>query len=258
MVKLESYLIMRKNDWIGLGASVLLHLLVILGLGLVAVAAAEPEQLGYIEVDFGPLTEGRPVRVAEETQPEVPEVENEKPPQPEPQAAPPEEAKPVDLPDQPAEVVEEEVVEAPQTETIAPQQQNSEAEVRKPEPKPEQNTVKPLGGGNTGGTTGAAQGDAGSGNDEQKAAPFDIEGLNRTPVYTPLPQYAEKVNAVIKVRVFVDPRGNVASVIPVQKGSPSLDQAVIQAVRRWRFNPLPAGAPQQNQPGTITFRFRLE
>ena len=76
------------------------------------------------------------------------------------------------------------------------------AEVAEPEPQPEvKPAVQPLGGGDTGGTTGENAGTPGPGEDEEKSSPFNIEGLNRSAVYSPLPQYAEKVNAVIKMRI---------------------------------------------------------
>jgi protein TonB len=77
-------------------------------------------------------------------------------------------------------------------------------------------------------------------------------------VRAPLPRYAEKVNAVIRVRVTVDPQGRIVRRLPLMKGNPALEQAVMEALARWRFNALPPDAPQENQTGTITFAFRLE
>lgn len=251
---------MTNNDWIGLSISIAIHVLVVLLFGFVTIAASEPQTLGYIEVDFGPLSEGRPVRRAVETEPEVTEQRPDRnvDPQPKPPAAPPEEAKPVDLPDQPENIVEEEAVQAPETETISPEEQNNKADITADEPVPEQNAVRPLGGGSEEGTTGASEGDDGPGTDEQKTAPYSIEGLNRSPVFTALPVYAEKVNATIKVRVTVSPQGRIVGQIPLLKANAALEQAVMDALQNWRFNPLPPNAPQVNQTGTITFRFRLE
>lgn len=251
---------MEKSDWYGLGTSLVLHLLLLLLFGWMTMGATEPEQLGYIEVEFGPLADGRPVqRVVEET-PEQPEQPDPRPEQEEvkPEAAPPEVAKPVKLPEPPAKVVDEQKVETPKTETISPTTQNkpTEVEAPKPTPKPE---PQPVGGGSTEGTTGDTTGEEGASEQEDKSAPFQIEGLNRTSIYAPLPIYAEKINADIKVRITVSPQGRIISVIPVRKASPALEKAIDDVLRGyWRFNALPPNAPKENQTGTITFRFRLE
>ncbi len=250
---------MKDNDWYGLGTSILLHLLLLLAFGLMTLGIAEPEPIGYIEVDFGPIAEGRPVQRAEETRPETPEPKRPEPePKVEEKAAPPKEAKPVNLAKQPERIVDQEKVQTPETDKISPVRQENPAVVEKPEPKPEPKPVKPLGGGATDGDTGETQGRPGTGQQEQKTAPFQIEGLNRSTVYAPLPLYAEKVNVDIKVRITVDPQGRITQVFPLLKGNPSLEKAVQEALQRWRFNALPSNVPQESQTGIITFRFRLE
>ncbi|GIV62271.1 TonB family protein [Rhodocaloribacter litoris] len=250
---------MRKNDWFGLGASILVHLLLLLAFSFMTVVASEEQPIGFIEVEFGPLAQGRPVQKAEATRPAP--VEEPKRPRPEVEqqvaSTPPEKVKPVDLPDQP-EVADEEQVETPEAETIAPEKRNNPEPVKKTEPQPRPDPVQPLGGGARDGSSGAPEGDAGAAADERKTAPFQIEGLNRIPTVTALPAYVEKVNAVISVRITVDPQGRIVQRIPLIKGNPALEQAVMDALLRWRFNPLPPNAPQENQTGVITFRFRLE
>jgi len=250
---------MKKNDWYGMGTSLLLHLLLLVVFSLMNLAASEPEPLGYIEIDFGPVAQGRPVQRAVENRPET---KSEPEPKPEKQvqeeAAPPEEAKPVRLAKTP-QVVDEEKVQEPEVEKISPVEQNEPARVEEPEPKPEvKPTVQPLGGGATSGTTGATEGAPGPGQEEEKTAPFQIEGLNRNPIYTPKPEFPEKVNADIKVRITVNPQGRVVQTFPVQKGNPSLERAVRDALLNWRFNALPSNAPQVNQAGIVTVRFRVE
>ncbi len=250
---------MKDNDWYGMGASVLLHLLLLLAFGLMNLGVTEPEPIGYVEIDFGPIAEGRPVQRAVEDRPETPEPKKPEPkPQPDEKAAPPKEAKPVNLARQPKEIQDEEKVQTPETDKISPVTQNNPAEVEQPEPKPRPTPPKPLGGGATDGDTGETQGKPGTGQQEQKTAPFQIEGLNRSTVYAPLPTYAEKVNVDIKVRITVDPQGRITQVFPLLKGNPSLEKAVQEALQLWRFNALPRNAPQESQTGTITFRFRLE
>ncbi len=251
---------MKKNDWIGIGLSLGLHALLIVLLGVMTLAAAEPQALGYIEVDFGPLAEGRPVQRAVETQPRVPDRKPQPRRQPRPRAVAPRETKPVDLPDQQIESKEVERVKSPQTKTIAPEPQKDRnvAEVKKPDPEPEKEQVETPPGGAAEGTAGATEGASGSGSDVQKTAPYQIEGLNRSPINAPLPRYAEKVNATVRIQITVDPQGRIINRRPVLKGTPALDQAVMDALQRWRFNALPSNVPQQSQTGTITFRFRLE
>ncbi|RMH61084.1 MAG: energy transducer TonB, partial [Bacteroidetes bacterium] len=159
---------LSKNDWIGLGASVGLHLVLLVLFTFMNLGVSDPQPIGYIQVEFGDFAEGQPVRRTPDPRPEVQEVvpdpEPEPVEQPEPQTAPPEEARPVDLPDQP-EVVDEEKITSPETETISPEEQNDPAPVVGPEPKPERPPVQPLGGGDPEGRAGAEQGDDGEGQD---------------------------------------------------------------------------------------------
>lgn len=96
-----------------------------------------------------------------------------------------------------------------------------------------------------------------TGIESQLDRPFQIEGLNRSPVTTPAPEYAERVNGLVRVRITVDPQGRIVQRVPLIKGNPGLEQAVMDALHSWRFNPLPPEAPQVNETGVITFRFRL-
>ena len=249
---------MKKNDWIGLGASVALHAVLLFLFTFLTAASPDQQQLGFIEVEFGQFAEGRPVRQSAQESPDASETETTRPQEEEPEAAPPEEAKPVDLPDQPEEISDPDETATPETESVSPETQNNEADVQDPEPTPESQPVKPLGSGAVDGTAGDQSGDEGEGSDEQKSAPYQIEGLNRDPIRTVLPDYREKVNAEIRMRITVDPRGQVVQRIPLMKGNPALEQAVMDALDRWRFNPLPSNVPQESQTGVVTFRFRLE
>lgn len=248
---------MSKNDWIGAGTSAVFHILLLL-IFLSLTASSEPLAAGYIEVEFGTFAEGRPVqRATRQPETEVkdevrPDVENRQQPVQKPEV----QSKPVDLPDQSEVPDDPEDVKSPDVEEVAP---NTPVE----KPNPVQEDV--IAGGPTravagqeDGSTGRETGTEGPGVDEQKSAPYVLEGIDRVPLRTQLPDYDEKVNAVIQVRVTVDPRGRIVRVLPLRKGNPTLEQAVMEALRQWLFNPLGAGAPQENQTGTITFRFRLE
>lgn len=245
---------MRRNDWIALGVSVLLHGMLVGIFALVSLSAATPPSLGYVEVELGPLAEGQPVQ-----QTQTPEA----PPKPAvPQTEQPEEtleadeitAQPIDLPDRVQEPSEEQVEtpepdkEAEEVSTSSGENEDSEGEA----------VPAPPTGGQADGRTGQSEGAEGEGTDKQKSAPFQIEGLDRVTLAAPMPRYADKVNATIRVRITVDPKGRVVRRIPLIKGNAKLEQAVMEALQRWRFNALPANAPQKNQTGTITFRFRLQ
>jgi protein TonB len=247
---------MSKNDWIGAGASACVHILLLL-IFLSLTTATEPLTAGYVEVEFGTFNEGRPIQRAvqpleSETEEPKPDTENRQEPVPEKEV----ESKPVDLPDQPEVPDDPEDVRSPDVEEVAPDTPND-----KPDPV-EEDVIS--GGptravaGQEEGSTGRESGTEGPGLDEQRSAPYVLEGIDRIPLRTQLPDYDEKVNAVIQVRITVDPRGRIVRVLPLRKGNPTLEQAVMQALRQWVFNPLRAGAPQENQTGTITFRFRLE
>ncbi len=248
---------MKRNDWIGLLTSLVIHALVLLLLAFKHVQLTQAPPLGFIEVELGPWAEGRPVQQSEQPRP------NEAAPEPQPEtpqeetAALPEKTRPVELPETPP-VQEEERINEPEETRVAPEPQNNPAEVQKPEPDEAARPVRPQGGGQAEGTAGAATGNEGEGQEDQRSAPYLIEGLDRTLVQAPLPVYAEKVNAIIRVRIVVDPQGRVVQTIPLIKGNPALERAVLEALRRWRFNPLPPGVPPENQTGIITFRFRLE
>jgi len=248
---------MRREDWTGLGVSLGVHVLLVLLLAFLATSEPERQLPGYVEVDFGPIAEGRPVRPArtiEQNEPEEDEVEEDVEEQP--AVAPPEEVKPVELPDPVEEIQDEEAVENPESDVIAPEEAQTEEIEEAEEPEPER-VVRPLGSGSLEAEEGTQSGDDGTSNEEERSAPFQIEGLNRAPVSTPLPSYSEQVNALIRVRITVDPQGRITERIPLIKGDPQLEREVMNALLRWRFNPLPPDAPQENQTGVISFRFRL-
>lgn len=238
---------MTRTDWIGLGVSVLLHVLVAL-LAASLTATTPPEQkLGYVEVEFGEFAAGQPVDATETVEEDAaPEAETETP---EPETEPEEEAEepeqePVDLPS------EEETAE----ETVPPAEEDAEPPEADVEPEADEvaDEQEPSE------QPGSEDGDPGEGATEEASAPYNIEGLDRDPQQAPLPAYTENVNARIQVRITVNPEGRIVQRIPLVKGNPKLESAVMDALQRWRFNPLPPGAPQENQTGTITFTFRLE
>lgn len=90
---------------------------------------------------------------------------------------------------------------------------------------------------------------------------FTIEGdaADRTILNQTIPQYPSGLQkeAVVKIRFTVLPDGRIGQMIPLQKGEPRLEEITLEALRQWRFNPLPAGAEQEPVQGIITFRYEL-
>lgn len=248
---------MRKGDWIGLATSIVVHVLLLVAFFFVS-AAPQTLTAGFVEVEFGPLSLGRPVQEASEEEvveaPDVPE-ETDRPPRPSQDTKP--EGRLVDLPDQRVIPVDPEEVRSPETERIGQEQATTAAEtVVEGDARQRRD---PREGGEQAGSAGASSGDQGTGVTERKSSPYQLEGLeDRTLLREVLPQYTEKVNAVIQMRISVDPRGQIARIVPLRKSNPELERAVMEALRRWRFNPLKPNVPQEQQLGVVTFRFRLE
>jgi protein TonB len=248
---------MEKNDWIGFWTSVAMHGLLLV-LFFFITTKPQPVTAGFIEVEFGPLAQGRPVQRTEKEEPETDDPAQETEDQvTSPEQIPEEVTKPVDLPDQLDPVLEDEVIRTPETETIVPEQPDrTEEETTSSDPA---SAVQGSSGdGQPDGASGANTGDEGASNEEVKAAPFVLEGIDRTQIRAPLPGYVDKVNAVIQMRITVDPKGRITRIVPLRKGNPQLERSVMGALRRWQFNALAPSVPQENQTGTITFSFRLQ
>jgi protein TonB len=239
---------MTQRDWIGLVTSILLHVgLAVLAASLTA-TKPPPQQLGYVEVEFGKFSAGQPVDATEEVEEEAAPEAEEKTPEPETE------------PEKAAEEPETEQVDLPtedqsSDEKIPPAEEEAEPPETEPQPEKDQVADEQKPSEETGENE---TGDPGEGATEKASAPYNIEGLDRDPAFAPLPSYTEKVNARIRVQITVNPEGRIVRRIPLIKGNPKLEAAVMDALQRWRFNPLPSAAPQENQTGTITFTFRLE
>lgn len=230
----------------------------------------------FIEVQFGEYKTGTQAEFSQvvneqvATSPNPSDVEPENPqpnrqPAEEQQVSANETTKPVDAPDQKQEVKEEELKTA-DTDKVDPEKMTAETkqeEVVIP-PKARQSDTRQQGAENSGdteGTTGDVDADQGVGNEKEKAAPFNlnIEGINRDPLVQPLPSNTSGYQATVVLQFEVTPQGRVTNIIPLRKsGSPEIDREVIRTLSSWRFSRLPSDVPQQNQKGTITFRFVLE
>ena len=77
-----------------------------------------------------------------------------------------------------------------------------------------------------------------------------------------LPKYpawclSKNISGVVKVKIWVEPSGAIreGTLIEVSSGYPDLDRAVADALKNWRFAPLPQNVIQETQWGIITFKF---
>ncbi len=102
----------------------------------------------------------------------------------------------------------------------------------------------------------------GIGGSVKSSKPYDIswEGGAREIISDPVPSYPEGVykEVVLKIKITVLPNGTIREMIPLQKGDATLEAVTMQALKRWRFNPLEKSAPQVNQIATVSFKFVLK
>jgi TonB family protein len=75
-----------------------------------------------------------------------------------------------------------------------------------------------------------------------------------------IPKYPEGVykNIDVKLRFSILPDGSVGNILVLKKADSRLEQVAIDALRMWRFEPLPGNQQQTAQAVVITFPFRLE
>ncbi len=79
----------------------------------------------------------------------------------------------------------------------------------------------------------------------------------RTSGRMPIFPAGSRREAHVTVQFTVTPSGRVRDIIIVEKGDPRYEQAAVEAVRTWRFNPLAKSMQQVNQLGEASFFFRL-
>jgi outer membrane biosynthesis protein TonB len=85
-------------------------------------------------------------------------------------------------------------------------------------------------------------------------------GRSRNLISGDLPKYPPGVNveAQIRLRVVVQPRGTIKSIQPLRKGDTRLENAAIKEVRSWRFQSLQGAQPALDQVCTIIFNFKVK
>lgn len=268
---------MSKEDQIGAGVSLSVHILLLLFALWYTIDINPRARTSYIEVTLGDFKSGMPAEYAEQKneevakQPNPSKVEPEDPTPEEPEDVEKkteestEQTKTADLPDQ-QQPVDEEPVKTPDTKKIEPEEQpeKQQKEEESVPPKTEEAPEKQEGAETSGskkGNTGSENVDQGTGSEKDKSAPYELkwEGdIERTPMVRPLPENPSNREGVITVRFEVKPNGRVGRIQPLRKMNPDLEREVMSTLRSWRFSDLPSGVPQESQWGVITFRFVLE
>lgn len=269
---------MEDDERFGASVTAAIHLVILIIALLYTVDFKTDQRAAFMEITLGEFRSGTiaqraPVQRQEvatrpnpaEVQPQVPDPEIVRPVET-PQRPVEETSKPVDLPDQIEEIIDDEVVETPETEIIDPQvverTDNIVEEVTPPRTQQAEQIRQGVPeSGDVRGAQGAPNVDQGIGHTPDRSAPYDLqwEGeLNRSPMVQPLPTNQTNEEAVITIRFEVNPDGSLGRVIPMRKMNPELEREVMRTLRSWRFSRLPSGAPQETQWGTITFRFVLD
>jgi TonB family protein len=269
---------MEDDERFGASVTAAIHLVILIIALLYTVDFKTDQRAAFMEITLGEFRSGTiaqraPVQRQEvatrpnpaEVQPQVPDPEIVRPVET-PQRPVEETSKPVDLPDQIEEIIDDEVVETPETEIIDPQvverTDNIIEEVTPPRTQQAEQIRQGVPeSGDVRGAQGAPNVDQGIGHTPDRSAPYDLqwEGeLNRSPMVQPLPTNQTNEEAVITIRFEVNPDGSLGRVIPMRKMNPELEREVMRTLRSWRFSRLPSGAPQETQWGTITFRFVLD
>jgi TonB family protein len=62
----------------------------------------------------------------------------------------------------------------------------------------------------------------------------------------------------VRIRITVDPAGNVTAMVPVEKTDSRLEEAAMTAIRAWRFSGLAKNFPRVDQQAVATFVFKIE
>lgn len=112
-------------------------------------------------------------------------------------------------------------------------------------------------GAKSGTQSGSGLGENGTGKGKGEGL-GDIEwggGGNRTVLNKPLPKFPPgATSSQIRIQFNVHPDGTVGTMRPLQKGDPLLEREAMDALRKWKFNPI---SGNMEMSGIITFTFNL-
>lgn len=90
---------------------------------------------------------------------------------------------------------------------------------------------------------------------------IDWGGKGKRKIYSYIiPQYPSGVQKEIDIRLrfSILPDGSVGMIFPVTKADTKLENAAINALRQWKFEPLSAAQQQAEQQALIVFPYRLQ
>jgi outer membrane biosynthesis protein TonB len=92
---------------------------------------------------------------------------------------------------------------------------------------------------------------------------YDIDwgGKGKRQIYSYyIPEYPEGVQKEIDIRLkfSILPDGTVGTIIPLTKADTKLENAAINSLRQWRFEPLSPAQKQLEQTAVIVFPYRLQ
>ncbi|OGU47192.1 MAG: hypothetical protein A2000_17070 [Ignavibacteria bacterium GWB2_36_8] len=92
---------------------------------------------------------------------------------------------------------------------------------------------------------------------------FDFEqgGLGTRRIYSYIePSYPEGVHKEIDIRLkfTILPDGTVGTILPLTKADTKLENAAINSLRQWKFEPLSPNQKQAEQTAVIVFHYRLQ
>ncbi len=93
------------------------------------------------------------------------------------------------------------------------------------------------------------------------ATGMTIEGpaRGRRIMRLPAPPKVEiTIGVELKLKFWVLPDGTIGEVVPLKRGDTHLEQIAIAYLKRWQFEPLASGSPQQKIWGTIPIRFIVQ
>jgi protein TonB len=190
----------------------------------------ELKEQEFVTIGFGSYGKASPTEVVEKEQPKEPEKEKEEPKQ--------EEQKEVDLPESKS-TDEENIIQ--------------ETEKEKQPPKEEKVKKEPVEAEKEESEEGVGKGKYGF--------EIDFGGKGTRKIYSySLPKYPEGVAKEIdvKLRFTILPDGTVGKIFPLIKADTRLENAAINSLRQWRFEPLPEGQKQKVQSAVIVFPYRLQ
>lgn len=225
----------RNTRAISLAGTILLHAVMFLLLSILSLKSPKPVEL--IELEWGAST-GAPNQSIVE--PKV-ETQKQQPTQPKPVTKSAEKRK-VNLPK----------LKSPSEETIPVKQKSQPGRIETKQKTGEATTPAKI-------TKAERSEPAGAG----KTTGYSIEwsGVgSRKLLSGRMPRYPEGADKEMPVllQFSVLPDGSVTGIIPLRRSDELLEREAINALRTWRFDPLPVQFEQVPQTGKVTFNFVLE